>query len=178
MFESIEDVVIQVAHMMELAARTAPKTRGEDFVKTQVLKGNKIEILAETMRALGKKTGGARFERDGANIAQSIAVVLIGLEKARPAELDCGACGYAGCKDLLAAVPSELEFTGPICSFRLLDVGIALGSAVKTAQIHNVDNRIMYTAGSAARANKMVDWDFVVGIPLSASGKSIYFDRK
>ncbi|MBU1569644.1 MAG: ferredoxin domain-containing protein, partial [Proteobacteria bacterium] len=65
----------------------------------------------------------------------------------------------------------------PVCSFRLLDMGIALGSAVKTASMLNVDNRIMYRVGAVARDMKLVDWEFVMGIPLSVTGKSIYFDR-
>jgi uncharacterized ferredoxin-like protein len=69
------------------------------------------------------------------------------------------------------------EFSGPICAFRLLDMGIALGSAVKTASMLNVDNRIMYRIGTVARETRMVDWDFVMGIPLAATGKNIFFDR-
>jgi uncharacterized ferredoxin-like protein len=42
----------------------------------------------------------------------------------------------------------------------------------------NADNRIMYRAGVAARDMGLVDWDFVMGIPLSATGKNIFFDRK
>jgi uncharacterized ferredoxin-like protein len=45
-------------------------------------------------------------------------------------------------------------------------MGIALGSAVKTASMLNVDNRIMYRIGTVARAMKMVEWDFVMGVPL------------
>jgi uncharacterized ferredoxin-like protein len=56
-------------------------------------------------------------------------------------------------------------------------MGIALGSAVKIASLLNVDNRIMYRIGAAARHSGLVDWDFVMGIPLSVTGKSIYFDR-
>ncbi|MCL6650529.1 MAG: ferredoxin domain-containing protein [Chloroflexi bacterium] len=59
-----------------------------------------------------------------------------------------------------------------------MDLGIALGSAAKTASIFNADNRIMYRAGVAARRIGMMDADVVVGIPISATGKSIYFDRK
>jgi uncharacterized ferredoxin-like protein len=70
-----------------------------------------------------------------------------------------------------------VEFAGPICAFRMLDMGIALGSAVKTASMLNVDNRIMYRVGVVAREMKIVDWDFVMGIPMSVTGKSIYFDR-
>jgi uncharacterized ferredoxin-like protein len=60
----------------------------------------------------------------------------------------------------------------------MVDLGIAVGSAVKTAQVFNVDNRVMYRAGAAARWAKLVDWDFVLGIPLAATGKNIFFDRK
>jgi uncharacterized ferredoxin-like protein len=56
-------------------------------------------------------------------------------------------------------------------------MGIALGSAVKIAGLMNVDNRIMYRAGFIVRECGLTDMDFVMGIPLSATGKSIYFDR-
>ena len=60
---------------------------------------------------------------------------------------------------------------------RHLDMGIAIGSAVKTAAMLNVDNRIMYRVGVVVREMNLVDWDFVMGIPLSVTGKSIFFDR-
>ena len=66
---------------------------------------------------------------------------------------------------------------GRTVQFRLLDMGIALGSAAKTAGMLNVDNRIMYRVGAVARDMGIVDWDFVMGIPLSVTGKNIYFDR-
>ena len=57
-------------------------------------------------------------------------------------------------------------------------MGIALGSAVKMAGLLNADNRIMYRAGRGGPASMgLIDADFVMGIPLSATGKSIYFDR-
>ena len=56
-------------------------------------------------------------------------------------------------------------------------MGIALGSAVNTAILINIDNRIMYRAGAVARKMDLVDWAFVMGIPLSVSGKNIFFDR-
>ena len=92
-------------------------------------------------------------------------------------QANCGACGYPDCATLAKQKKKSVEFTGPICSFRLLDMGIALGSAVKTASMLNVDNRIMYRVGAVVREMKLVDWEFVMGIPLSVTGKSIYFDR-
>ena len=75
-------------------------------------------------------------------------------------------------------VEHEGEFQGPQCAYRLLDMGIALGSAVKTASMLNVDNRIMYRASAVAREMGLIDADYVMGIPLSATGKNIFFDRK
>jgi len=62
--------------------------------------------------------------------------------------------------------------------FQAMDLGIALGSAVKLASDLSVDNRIMYTIGAAAKKSGLLDSDVIIGIPLSVSGKNIYFDRK
>ena len=62
-------------------------------------------------------------------------------------------------------------------SIRIAMVNGVKGLAVKVAGMHNVDNRIMYRAGVLARELGQIDADFVMGIPLSAIGKSIYFDR-
>jgi uncharacterized ferredoxin-like protein len=59
-----------------------------------------------------------------------------------------------------------------------VNLGIAIGSAVKTAQILNVDNRVMFSVGVAAQELGLIQADVVYGIPLSATSKNIYFDRK
>ena len=92
--------------------------------------------------------------------------------------LNCGACGYKNCKDLLASGKREGEdFTGPVCVFQAIDLGIALGSAVKLAGELSIDNRIMYTIGAAARKMNLLNSDVIIGIPLSVTGKNPYFDR-
>lgn len=70
------------------------------------------------------------------------------------------------------------DFSGPICIFQAIDLGIALGSAVKLAGNLNIDNRMMYTIGAAAKKLRLLDADTVIGIPLSVRGKNIYFDRQ
>ncbi len=163
-----------VAELMEIAARTAPKTAGTDFIVIKTLEGPALQRLGKGMIERGKKTGVWNYERDGQNVLDSGAVILIGLKDAAAPGLNCGACGAEKC---ITPNTFDGEFKGPNCALRHLDLGIALGSAVKTAQMMNVDNRIMYRAGAVARALKLIDADFVMGIPLSVSGKSIYFDR-
>ena len=165
-----------VADLMGIAARTAPKSAGQDFVVIRIIEGDEVKALGSKMIEYGQQTGKNNFDRDGKNVADSDAVVLVGIKDAKSVDLDCGACGAETCTALLIN-SHEGEFRGPQCAFRLLDMGIALGSAVKTAGILNVDNRIMYRAGVVAREMDLIDADFVMGIPLSATGKSIYFDR-
>ncbi len=163
-----------VAELMEISARTAPKTAGRDFVVVRIVEGEELKRLGEAMIAFGERTGKVNFDRDGRNVLNSAAVVLIGIKDADTVGLNCAACGSQKC---IKTNTVEGEFRGPNCAMRILDMGIALGSAVKTAAMLNVDNRIMYRAGVVARELGLIDADLVMGIPLSATGKSIYFDR-
>jgi uncharacterized ferredoxin-like protein len=163
-----------VAELMEISARTAPKAAGRDFVVVEIVEGEELRRLGEGMIAYGERTGKGNFDRDGENVLASEAVVLIGIKDAGVLGLNCAACGSETC---VKPNTVETEFKGPNCAMRVLDMGIAIGSAVKTAGMLNVDNRIMYRAGVVARELGLIDADLVMGIPLSATGKSIFFDR-
>jgi uncharacterized ferredoxin-like protein len=163
-----------VAELMALSARTAPKGAGQDFIVTEIVEGDHLAILGRKMVEFGERTGKKLFDRDGQNVMDSGAVLLIGLKDAEAVGLNCAACGAEKC---IKINTYEGEFSGPQCFLRALDMGIALGSAVKTASLLNADNRIMYRIGPVAREMGLIDADVVIGIPLSATGKSIYFDR-
>jgi uncharacterized ferredoxin-like protein len=163
-----------VAELMAISARTAPKAIGQDFLAIEIVTGEDLQRLGEEMFAYGERSGKVNFDRDGQNVLDSEAVLLIGLKDANVLGLNCAACGEETCVEPNTV---ETEFRGPNCALRLLDMGIAIGSAVKTASMLNVDNRIMYRIGVVAREMGLTDADFVMGIPLSATGKSIYFDR-
>jgi len=160
---------------MAIAARTAPKAVGRDFLQIRIIEGDEVRKLADAMVRFGDEGGRKGFDRDAKGVRNSDAVVLIGLKDAEPVGLNCGACGLNSCGELNPEEKKECR--GPQCAFRILDLGIAIGSAAKTASLFNVDNRIMYRAGTAARKAGFMDADIVVGIPLSATGKNIFFDR-
>lgn len=119
------------------------------------------------------------FRRDAKNVRDSYAVVLIAVRGDRSVGLDCGGCGYGGCREFEKAGKREgKDFRGPTCVFKALDLGIALGSAAKTASILDIDNRIMYRIGTAASRLKLLSQaTIIMGIPVSVKGKNIYFDR-
>lgn len=171
-----KNIMELVAGLMALSAKTAPKAKGEDFVEIKVVTGENLEKLADACVAHGQEIGKPGWDRDGENVRKSDAVLLLSLKEAKPAGLNCGGCGFSKCSDLPELTVGS-EFAGPICAWRIIDLGIALGSAAKTASILNADNRIMYRVGVAARKINLIDGEFVAGIPISAYGKSIYFDR-
>ena len=184
-FEAEENALLLAARLMAASARTAPKGRGVDRIVTAIVTGEEKERIAEAME---KKMEQKRhplpfFRRDAENLRRSPVVLLIGVKGTAPKKpedpLNCGACGYVSCAEFIKAEKKSGEdYTGPICIFEAVYLGIALGSAVKLASELNIDNRVMYTIGAGAKALKLLDADVIIGVPLSVSGKSIYFDRK
>ncbi|MBD3170344.1 MAG: hypothetical protein GF307_12745 [candidate division Zixibacteria bacterium] len=171
------DIFNTAAQFMEISARTAPKSLGQDYVLTKIIEKEKLEELAAEMDRIGKSSGRENYDRDANSIRNSGAVLFIGVKDAKEIGLNCGACGFDTCAETRENRRKGNEFAGPICAFRLLDMGIALGSAVKTASIMNFDNRVMFRVAHAALNLGWVDWDCVIGIPISATGKSVFFDR-
>jgi len=165
-----------VAELMRASAVTAPKAAGQDFIEIKICDAVETGLIMKEMLKLGEQKKSPNWDRDAKGLERADALVLIGVLPHKGMGLNCGACGFATCADFNKA-SAHGDFDGPNCMLRLLDLGIALGSAVKTAQIHNVDNRIMYRAGAAAKRLGFMKSNVIMGIPLSVSGKNIYFDR-
>jgi uncharacterized ferredoxin-like protein len=164
-----ERAIEKIAEEMCLAARTAPKGKGIDLIESAIIKDKTIKKLSDAMIKIGDhKT----FIRDSENILRASAIVLIGTKKHYMGLKYCGFCGFANC--------AETEKAKAICAFVPGDLGIAIGSAASVAMDHRVDNRIMYTVGRAAIDIGLFDYQVVIayGIPLSATGKNPFFDRK
>jgi len=175
------EAVKTVAGLMALAARTAPKAVGLDSIVIEVVTGKDQEKIAVKMIQMAKETGMDFFRTNGEQVKESEALVLIGVAGQKALGLNCGGCGYATCAEMTKAITAakahKTDYAGPNCAIKVTDLGIAVGSAVKTASIHNADNRIMYSAGVAAMKLKIIKGcSMVYGIPLKASGKSIFFD--
>ena len=178
-----QNAVATVADLMALAARTAPKGKGVDTLEIRVLAKKDMKKLAARLEKLGNERGIGFFLRDAKNLAASDGCVLIGCRGRETAGINCSGCGYPTCADFTKAgkkkTVKDAPFDGPNCILRMTDLGIAVGSAVKTAQIHNVDNRVLYSGGVAARDLGLFSKECTVAyaIPLSATGKNIFFDR-
>lgn len=165
--ELLNEAVKAASALLAGAVRTAPKSRGRNTLKTALVTGEEKARLAQAM----KKYERPAFQRDAQNILDADAVLLAGVRTVYLG-LDCGWCRNRNCK--------ESEEKNGLCIFNLVDLGVALGSAVSKAADLRVDNRIMYTAGYAARDLGFLpgEYGIIMAVPLKYSHKSIFFDRK
>jgi len=173
------EAILDAAKLMLIAARTAPKTAGADDIVTSIVYGEDKNHIANEMDKIAQDRKSESFRRDARNVRDSEAVVLIGVRGTKNTGLNCAACGCKDCQEFNKADKKlGTDFVGPNCILKALDLGIALGSAAKTASTLNVDNRIMYRVGTAAmKLNLLPEATVIMGVPISAKGKSIYFDR-
>ena len=89
------------AQAMCAAARTAPKTKGQDYLETCIVTGDDLEPLAAKMEELSDAHNAAFLRRDAGNIRSSGAVVLLGAKNV-PHGIN-GLCQYCGFPDCAAA---------------------------------------------------------------------------
>jgi uncharacterized ferredoxin-like protein len=185
------ETVVQVAKLMAASAITAPKSGGQLFLRGAQLFMETVIVddketlanLAAWMRGRGKERKEAIWFRDAAAAEQMDCVLFVGLKDWYPPVYDCGACGYATCAEFMQAThilrekSEPYEFKGPQCNLRDIDLGIAVGSAAKTASIHNIDCRTQTRIAVAARRLGIIKADVAVALSLSLTHKNVGFDK-
>jgi len=161
-----------VAEFMCTAARTAPKAKGIDNLEIVIIDEEKDKKkLMQKMKEIGRRNNRPSCMRDADNIEDVRYIVIIGTAVS-PLGLNCGFCGFETCE--------KLKRTKAVCAYNPMDLGIAIGSAVGIASDFHVDNRLMYSIGKAAIEAGLLTKSskIAIGIPLSATGKNPFFDRK
>lgn len=167
--DSRHEQVLMAARQIMTAARTAPKGKGIDIIEIALVEGNDLKLLSDKMVSMVEEHGMKFFLRDAENIMQAECVIIIGTSS-QPLGLNCSHCGYCTCAEKPDYVP---------CAINSIDVGIAIGSACAKAADLRLDCRVMFSAGLAAQHLGLLgDCKQVYAIPLSASSKNPFFDRK
>ena len=164
-----KEYMLQAAKQIMLAARTAPKGKGVDIIEIVTLTDEDIDAVSAKMLQLAEETGMKFLIRDSENIQQADAMIVIGTRQA-PQGLNCAYCGFATCAEKPWATP---------CAINSIDVGIAVGSSCAKAADLRVDSRVMFSAGWAVeQLGLLKDCRQCIAIPISASSKNPFFDRK
>ena len=165
------------AKLMALTAQTAPKSKGEDDVEIVVVTGGDKDRIAEKMIEMADERE-KNFIRDGESVKKADAIIIIGAYGGKPLGLNCGACGFGNCNEFRNTERKEgRDFVGPNCAYKLIDLGIAIGSATKLSSILGADTRVMYRIGTVARKLGIAKSDVVMGIPIAVTSKNPFFDR-
>ena len=163
------EYVLQAVRQMMTAARTAPKGKGIDIIEVAMVTDEDIKRLSEELVIMSGETGLKFFLRDADNILQAEAIMIAGTRQ-QVQGLNCAHCGFPTCVEKPEAVP---------CAINSVDLGIAVCSACATASDLRLDTRVMFSAGMAAqRLGMLGDCKCVMAIPVSASSKNPFFDRK
>ena len=163
-----------IANQMLIAARTAPKGKGKDTLELIVISEKDITNISEFLFNMGEKLDVDFYKRDAKNLLESGAILLIGTEiKTLGLNEICQLCGFNNCAE-------KEKYPNTPCVFNTSDLSIAVGSAVSLAADLRVDNRIMFSLGKAAIKMNLFERDIKIayGIPISASSKNVFFDRK
>lgn len=166
----IERALEQAGIAMMARAKTAPKARGVDNLVYRLAEKNEIELIAQEIENLGIEKDVPFFIRDSRNIQPLQYIILIGTKDLSRGVPQCGFCGYENCGHKLKNIGR--------CAYDLIDLGLAVGSALSLGQQLGVDSRVMYTIGKAAmRLGFLREAEVALGIPLSMTEKSPFFDR-
>lgn len=174
MIENERDIrhehVLEAVRQMMTAARTAPKGKGIDIIEIAMVTGEDIHVLSNEMQEVAAQTGLKFFLRDADNVLSAEAIVILGTRQ-KVQGLNCAHCGYDTCVEKPFEVP---------CAINSVDLGIAIGSACATASDLRLDTRVMFSAGLAAQRLGWLGEESkcVMAIPVSASSKNPFFDRK
>ena len=185
--------VRQVAQLMAAAAITAPKSGGQLFLAGKPSFMETVIADDPATRDASSPPGCGPAARNAASGSGSATPTP---PKRSTPSCSSGSCP-AGTRPTTTAAPAatppapsssthtktlrsesaELEFAGPVCNLRDIDLGIAVGSAAKTAAIHSIDCRCQTRVAVAARKLGLIQADHAVALSLSMTHKAIGFDR-
>lgn len=171
--EIINNAIKDIAEKMLIAARTAPKARGVDNLLLFIADKDDILIISEKMKEIGQRIGAAFFLRDAGNILLAPYMLILATKINTMGLPYCGLCGFENCD-------GKKKYPVTPCIFNTGDLGIAVGSAVSVAANHRIDNRVIYSAGMAVKELNLLGEEaaVILCIPLTATSKSPFFDRK
>jgi len=112
----MEDGVGIVAELMRLAAVTAPKAVGQDFIEVKVCGRGEMDKVAKEMLAIGKEKKTPNWDRDAKGIERSQGLVLIGIMPHKGVGLNCQACGFRACADFNKVKTGGISRARTACS--------------------------------------------------------------
>jgi uncharacterized ferredoxin-like protein len=188
--ESNQQAVIMAGRLMLAAATTAPQHGGAGVMEGCLVYGDdEIEDIACKLEELSsvKKQWDEGFRREANMVRESQAVLFLGCYRSYdPFGGACGRClgnqgdpkeGTKCVKFRETPKLKDAPFPGPVCSYRISDLGYCVGSALWIAGRLFIDTKPRFPVGLAGmKLGYLPRSKFIVGLPLSITPKSPFDD--
>ncbi len=188
--------LLSAAQLCAMAALKAPQITGTTEIKVEILTGEDLDPLIEVLGILGEDNTvcfGDNKTLQACKDKGTLPVVMLmggtGLGNSG-LDWDCGACGFATCKEHDAYVEKEREkspdFTrpsafgtpGPVCVWKAIDTGMAMDWACAAAARNNVENRAMASVGVISQAlGYLANCEIAIGLCLGPCEPEVYYNR-
>ncbi len=170
----------RAVELMAVAASTALKF-GRGKVKIQAIGAEEFGMMSDFLSSLAGVS--PLCDRDGRSFADLVnedtRAIIIGGKRKSVYNYDCGACGFATCKELNSSELVEgIVANGPCCHFAVYDVHMAAMAASAIAWRLGLHCRVFQTMGTAASSCEYIDdCDFCIGVGVSYQPMDPFFDR-
>lgn len=188
--------LLAAAQQCAMAALKAPQMTGMTDIKIEILTGEDIDPIIEMLGILGEDNtvcfGDNKTLQSCKDKGTLPVIMLIGGINLGTSGLgwDCGACGFATCKEHNAYVeeerqkpkdfnrPSAFGTPGPVCVWKAIDIGMAMDWAATTAYRLNLENRAMMSVGAISQALGYLDGcEISIGMCLGPCEPEVYYNR-
>jgi len=191
--------VLAAARLAANAAITAPKGGGVPITEAHIVHGEKELVqIAKKMVELAEANPANEmwrtiFKTEAEMVRMTDVVLFLGCHTAlNPFDITCDYCSGPGkgCKwlyeqrkakhgiiDEEQVIHPDWLIDGPFCTWRIVDFGLGVGTALKVAKKLFVDCRVMMSVGLAGqKLGYCPKSQMVVGIPMAALSKDPYAD--
>jgi uncharacterized ferredoxin-like protein len=185
--EYLQDSIIEVAKKIVLALKKAPTITGKTKIEAEILWGDDLIPMLDVLEPVAKVSTYTNWDyktmKKCLDKGESPIVIGIG-GKADRSNLNwnCGACGYATCKEFNSYAKNEAgsgQLGGPSCNWKVMDWAIACDWACASAGQYKVDNRIMGSLGFAMQALEYLpNSSHKLGIALGPARDMVYYSRE
>jgi uncharacterized ferredoxin-like protein len=188
--------LLAAAQQCAMAALKAPQLTGTSDIKIEILTGEDIDPIIEMLGILGEDNtvcfGDNKTLQSCKDKGTLPVILLMGGTGLGTSSLgwDCGACGFATCKEHNAYVEEErqkpVDFTrpsafgtpGPVCVWKAIDVGMALDWAATAAYQLNIENRAMMSVGAISQAlGYLAGCEISIGMCVGPCESEVYYNR-
>jgi len=142
-------------------------------LEVTIVSGKQKEELAKYMYQLAEELRDPSCKADARDIRRAKAVILVGLRDGGVVfGMNCGACGFRSCEEMLQNRVAGLLFPGPTCVIRALELGAAMGLLTWSRPVLSKDRKAMVRIGVAAKRLGLVKSDVALGILLGEAGST------